>query len=211
MKSLSYVAIALIVGLTTLSPGRVLAAPEKFIQPVEGPAVALAWVDALDAHDVEAALQLLAEESFLILSSPDSDEIATYSGREEIGEALQAYVMDNVRVRLQQLPQEENGTTFWTEQRTSDTLDALGIQSAEYVGEALVSDGKITSLIYTPTPETEAAIAQATSKGPTGMPKSGVTNDQGMAWVAWIGIGLWSMAAGICLVLFNKREERQPA
>jgi hypothetical protein len=211
LKSLSYVAVALIVGLIMLSPGRVLAAPERFIQPVEGPAVILAWVGALDEHDVEGALDLLAEESFLILSSPNSDEIATYSGKEEIREALHAFVMDNVRVRLQELPQEENGTTFWTEQRTSDTLDRLGIKLAEYVGEALVSDGKITSLIYTPTPETEEAIAQAAGKGPTGMPKSGQADNQGMAWLAWIGIGLWSVAAGICLVLFNRREARQPA
>lgn len=215
MKSLLYVAVALIVGLTLLSPGRALAAPAKLVQPVEGPAVILAWVDALDAHDVDAALDLLAEESFLILTSPDSDEITTYSGKEEIGVALQVYVLDNIRVRLERLPQEENGTTFWTEQRTSDTLDRLGIQTAEYVGEALVSEGKIISLIYTPTPETEAAIAEATDNGPTGMPRSGIATlpsaDQGMVWAAWIGIGLWSIVAGICLVLFNRREERQPA
>ncbi|HKP54447.1 MAG TPA: hypothetical protein VJ183_17560 [Chloroflexia bacterium] len=194
-----------------LSPGEALAQTPEVGQAVEGPVVIEAWVDAVDAQDVAAALSLLAEESFLILSTVEGDSIDTYAGKAEIEELLQVYAMDNMRVRLERTPQEENGTTFWTESRTSDRLGMLGIPAAEYVGEALISGGKIMSLIYTPTPETEAAIARATGVEPTGMPRSGVDALNGDSWAAWIGIGLWSVLAGICLLVFNRREERQPA
>jgi hypothetical protein len=209
LKLLSSLAAVLILGIAMLSPGKALARTPNVVQPSEGPAVIEAWVDALDAQDLEAALALLAEESFLILSTVEGDSIDTYSGKAEIEELLQVYIMDNVRFRLERTPQEENGTTFWTESRTSDLLGKLGIPAAEYVGEALVSGGKITSLIYTPTPETEAAIARATGVEPTGMPKTGVDALDVEKWVAWVGIGLWSTLAGICLLVFNRREKRQ--
>jgi len=211
LKLLSSLAAVLILGVTILSPGKVLARTSNVVQPVEGPAVIEAWVDALDAQDVAAALALMADESFLILSTVEGDSIDTYSGKAEIEELLQVYIMDNVRFRLERTPQEENGTTFWTESRTSDMLGKLGISAAEYVGEALVSGGKITSLIYTPTPETEAAIARATGVEPTGMPRTGVDALEWDKWAAWIGIGLWSTLAGICLLVFNRREARQSA
>ena len=181
------------------------------VQPLDGPAVIEQWVDRLDAHDVDAALTLLADEPFLILGTVEGDVSDTFSGQAEVGEALQVYVLDDIRVRLNSAAQEENGTTFWTETRTSDTLRQLGIAAAEYVGEALVVGGKITSLIYTPTVETAEAIARATEGEPTGMPRSGTPVSDFETWAAWIGIGLWSVLAGVCLLVFNRRDAQRSA
>lgn len=170
-----------------------------------------AWVDALDSHDVDSALSLLADESFLIFDSTLGNGIDTYSGKAEIGQLLRSYVSDNIRVRLERAPQEENGTTFWTESRTGDRLAKVGVPVVEYTGEALLNDGKIISLIYTPTPESEAAIAQALGTEPTGMPRSGVAANGGIEWTIWIAIGLWSVLAGGSLLVFNRREERRYA
>ncbi len=216
MKFLSFVAIALVLGVAGLSPGRALAhfaqpfQPSQPAEPAGGPAVIQAWVDALDSHDLDAALMLLADESFLILDSSTGDYIDAYAGKAEIGEWLQVYLSDNVRVRLERVPSEENGTTFWSESRTSAYLTRLGIPVAEYTGQALVNEGKIASLIYTPTPETEAAIARALGMGsePMGMPKSGAPEIGWVGWATWIAIGLWSLLAGICLLRF-KRDDGQ--
>ncbi len=188
------------------SPSR---ASAQSIQPTDGSSVIKAWVDALDGHNVDGALALLSDQPFLILDSSLGNGILTYSGKNEINGLLQSYVSDNIQARLERDPQEENGTTFWTESRTSDRLAKLGVNMVEYKGEALVQSGKITSLIYTPTPESEAAIARALGTQPTGMPTTGAALTKETEWTTWIAISLWSVVAGLGLHVLNGREKRR--
>lgn len=184
-------------------------ASAQTVQPIGGPDVIKAWVDAIDGHNIDAALALLSDQPFLILDSSQGNDILTYAGKDEITGLLQTYVSDNTSIRLERDPQEESGTTFWTESRTSDKLANLGINMVEYRGEALVKDGKITSLIYTPTPESEAAIARALGTQPTGMPSTGVGKSQDVEWTAWISLSVLSIFAGVSLLLLSRRISRE--
>lgn len=171
-----------------------------------GPETIRAWVDALDAQDPDAAVALLADDSFLIFETTQGDQVSDFAGKAEIRAALEEFVSGDIRVRFVREPQDENGTTFWLESRSSKMLASLGIASAEYTGQALVADGKILSLIYTPTPETEAALTGSTG---VGMPSTGEGPTDGVRWATWIAIGLWSVMVGVCLLVFNRREAEQ--
>jgi len=195
--------IALMLGIALFAPGNTAAQTSA---PLTGPEVVRTWVGALASHDLDAALLLLADESFLIFESTQGDQISTYAGKGEIRTALGEFVAGDIQVRLVSGPQDENGTVFWLESRTSVLISSRGIASAEYTGQALVTDGKIVSLIYTPTPETEAAL-----NGPTdvGMPTTGAGPTDVERWAIWIAIGLWSVMVGVCLLVFNRREAEQ--
>ncbi len=145
----------------TLATVSVLLVSEQTLarQTPESPEVVInRWVEALDAHNSASALALLADEPFLIVdSTTDSAQVDTYEGKEKIAAVLEQYEREGLRVSFEETPTEQNGTISWVERRQSSANSGTGTGGAQdYLGQALVVDGKIKSISYSPASPTPA-------------------------------------------------------
>ena len=69
-----------------------------------GPAVIQDWVDALDSHNIDTALFLLAAEPLLSLVPTWSNHINNYSATADIGDMLLRPHVDKNKCRLECWP-----------------------------------------------------------------------------------------------------------
>lgn len=190
--------------------------------------IAQAWVSAVDAHDFDAAVALLNDDSYLIVVPPaPSSNINSYQGKNEIRQVLQQYAANNTHVQIVDGPVVINGTTTWTERQSSDSLLRAGVPSIQVTVDALIEGGKIKSIVYELTPDSAAQIAHSEGEGGrdtgtaapsgVGMPKTGAGIPAGVPFPMWwvvisalvvlAGIGLrgtahndahWRACAGAC-------------
>lgn len=192
----------------TVVPAKYASAAE-----VQSPSsVIQAWVTALDAEDSSAALALLEDDAVIAFLSSPPGGTETYSGKTEIKGALNNFESENTRFSLVGTPNVTGDEVTWTENQTSDSLQQLGIDSINIIGQGVVQQGKIRAIIYTLTPESaqqiEAAAGYNTGAIPgnqpaVGMPKTGQQDYDGYLWlVLW---GCLSISAGLAMRLIRSK------
>lgn len=116
----------------------VLSATRVLAQANDPAAVIEQYTAAVNAHDVNAAVELLAEDAVLQLG-PDAPPTGVYTGKTAIREYLEGRFGDAV-VEMTQPPKVEGDKVTWTEKESY--LATTTIQKME----AVVHDGKIKSI-----------------------------------------------------------------
>lgn len=193
--------------MSTLATGSVLmfSAQTFARQTPESPEVVInRWVEALDAHNNASALALLADDPFLIVdSTTDNSQVDTYEGKEKIAAVLEQYGREGLRVSFEETPTEQNGTISWVEKR--QTSVTAGAQ--DYLGQALVVDGKIKSISYSPASPT-AAEGEGDSSQDHGVPVPGDPPRAGGILVELGGLVLLLVTLLSCGIAIGARQLR---
>jgi ketosteroid isomerase-like protein len=158
MKKFMTFLVVFAVLLTALAASASVAAQEE---PAMGPAeVVQAIYAAVSAGDVDAAVELLAEEAVLTLIPPPGDLDGTFIGKEEIGDWYTGLVADNGRAEFSDVYVAGNMANMkltWY----GDHFSNLGVGPAEFDGAAVVQDGLLKSVSWVETPEFTAKVAAA--------------------------------------------------
>lgn len=196
MRSKTQANLLLVVAVslaTLLAPAAWL--PSAYAQEQDSTGIASMWVAALDAHDIEGAISLLDQNAFLTLESADGNTLVTYEGTVDIRTLLQDMAAQGMRVQLVGTPQVINGTLVWGESRSTQAERDRGAAPTAYEANALIQNGKIRSLIYSP----NQGSAGGTGAVGVGMPRTGaIALPPVMA--ALILLGLLSVATGLGLL-----------
>lgn len=201
-KTRANLLLAVAVSLATLlAPAAWL--PSAHAQEQDSTGIASMWVAALDAHDVEGALSLLDQDAFLTMESADGNTLVVYEGTANIRTLLQDMAARGTRVQLVGTPQVINGTLAWGESRSTQAERDLGVAPTSYIANALIQNGKIRSLIYSP----NQGSAGGTGAVGIGMPRTGATVLPPMI-TALLLLGLLSVALGLGLVRKESKAQR---
>jgi ketosteroid isomerase-like protein len=154
-------------------------------------AVFHAFNTAVNAHDVEAALALFADDA--VVQFPNQPPPNTYRGTAEIRAWLQADAGQNISVQTEQV-QVEGDRVSCLGKVDIDSLRPLGI-TLTGPAEAVVQGGKITSFTFTLNDDTLARL-QAIQAPPQALPATG-----GMGhshnWLLLAGLGLCGLGAAL--------------
>ncbi len=213
VRTRTFLLFALAVGLIVpISVGRSAVAHAQ-TQVGGSEELAALWVSALDRHDVEGALALL-DDAFLTTENVEGDVLVGYEGKGEIRAVLQDWAAQDLRVQLVSAPHIVNGTLTWMEARSTSAQRDRGMQPVEYSADAIVENGKIRSLIYTPNPGSpeqgghsggqSSATATSTTAGSgsvnMGMPRTGATRLLPASVLNWLALlAALCLAAGLTL------------
>jgi uncharacterized protein (TIGR02246 family) len=123
-------------------------------QETDPEAVIMAYIDAVNAGDVEGALVYFAEDAVLAIVPFD-----THTGIDEIRTYLENAVAVNAVLKYENL-QVDGDTATMTVWYTDDELQTTGL-TLEGTEEVVVIDGKIVTETWTATDETMAALQAA--------------------------------------------------
>jgi len=174
--------------------------------------VVAAFDAALNAHDVNAALGLFADNGFVIdhpreeysyaasalsgsgiavapaatCGTYESSQVTcTYNGKGRIGDWLRQLVVENIQVQELGSYQVSGNNVTWRLDVSIDGYRSLGVAPLETIGEATVQGGKIQSLTLSLPPESTTRLLTA-----------GVKSNQSQASVSTSGflLGLISLA-----------------
>lgn len=129
--------------------------------------VVVAVYAALEAGDVDAAVELLADHAVLTILPPPEGTDGAFVGKEEIRAWYAGLAAGNGRSEISDVLTDGNRAIMRS--TFSDAFfDDLGIGPAEFDGAAVVQDGKVESLSWVFTPEfrakMDAAMATATTR-----------------------------------------------
>ena len=158
----------LVVTLLFAVPGGVCA---QETDPVD---MLMAWLDAQNAGDVDAALAFLADDAFITLVPPPMEgHDGVFRGKEEI----RAW-WENLRslngVGTVSDCQVEGETVTCLLTYTDDSLQALGLDSIDNEFVVIVQEGKIQTYTATMTDESLAALMAAmAAMSPESLPETG--------------------------------------
>ena len=182
MKKLTVV-LALTVALGAVVP---LRAQES------NPAAVLSQLgEALNQGDVEAALQLVAEDAVLTFV-PDLAGTGPVEGKEAIRGWYEYLVSQNLRVEPSNL-QVNGDTVTWENQVWMDDFEALGIAPVSYTGEGVVQEGKIMSYSETMTQASMAQLQAATAA----LPETGSRSGAFVLVSSILGLGMLLLGVGL--------------
>jgi len=104
--------------------------------------VILAFNDAVNAHDVDAALAFFADDAVATVGGPPPNV-----GKEQIRTWLQADIADNIHVESRNY-QVVGDKVTWIGKVSVDSLRNIGVSFIEGPAEAVVQGGKIKSFTY---------------------------------------------------------------
>lgn len=185
-----------------------LATPQVYAQQTDPVSIANAWITAIGVYDFDAAVALLDDDSYLVLSIAPSGKATTYAGKDEIGGALRSYAIDNVRVDLVSPPQLVNGTVTWVERQTSDSLRQLRVASVDVTADAIIENGKIRSIVYelTAASALRIAAAQRAANSRMGMPRTGIGEQDVRAMLTLVLLGGATVLLGLGLALAARQR-----
>jgi hypothetical protein len=120
--------------------------------------------DALNGGDVDAAMELVADDAVLTFV-PDVMGTGPITGRDRIRAWYEGLVAQHIRAEPGNLQVDGNRVT-WTNKVWLDDFEALGITPVEYTGEGVVEEGKIKSYTETMTDVSLAEFQAAMSALP---------------------------------------------
>ena len=115
---------------------------------------------ALDAGDVDAALEFLDDDAVLAIVPPPDGIDGSYVGKEEIGAWYDQLVAGRSRSEISDVMTVGNRVTMHLV-FSDDFIAGLGIGPAEFDGTAVVQDGKVKTLSWVFTPEFSAKMDAA--------------------------------------------------
>jgi hypothetical protein len=131
----------------------------------EDPAsVARAFVDALNNHDPDAALELFAEDA--VVTNSVNDTPVRYSTPDEIYEWLDAFPPAATLEIIGEPEVEGDRVTFVTRYR-DEGLEGTELEYIDLTFTAVVQGGKIQTMVITLSPEEQARVDEAI-RGSTG-------------------------------------------
>jgi ketosteroid isomerase-like protein len=155
-----------------------------------------AWVEALNAGDIDGALSYLADDAVVQILPPAPGTSGVFTGKEEVRGWYEAVVGQNGVTTLSDC-QIEGETVTCVNTYAEDSFRSLGIDSV--VGEwvAVVREGKLQSYTFTMSEESLAALMVAMT--PPVMPETGGLALPIYAMVAILGglIGVSGLGLGI--------------
>ncbi len=131
--------------------------PAAYAQPTDPLSVVTASETAVNAHDVEAALALFADDA--VVKTPFN----VYVGRDQIRRFLQGAVAQNVQDEPFGSPRVAGDTVNWAGKVSYDEWRKLGVAPLETLTEAVVQGGKIRTLSAEFTPEAAERLQAALS------------------------------------------------
>ena len=155
----------MVVVLVLAFPGGICA------QETDPVAMIMAWNDAQNAGDVDAALAFLADDAFITLVPPPMEgHDGIFRGKEEIRAWWEnLYSLNGVSTVSN--CQVEGETVTCLLNYTDDSLKALGLDSIDNEFVVIVREGKIQTYTATMTEESMAALMAAMS--PESLPETG--------------------------------------
>jgi len=109
--------------------------------------------DAVEAGDIDAALELLADDAVLtVLPAPDGQEDAAFVGKDEIRTWYEGLHADNPHTEFHDVTVTGNRAT-WKAEWWGDFFRSIDLAPAQFEGVAVIQDGKVSSMIWANTPE----------------------------------------------------------
>ena len=152
----------------------------------------------VDAGDIDGALEYLSDDIVMYLIPP-AEGTGIYTGKEEMRARWEEVVALNAHSEIWDCETSGNTTTCSGSYEGDDTRP-LGIGPLEMVGEFVVEDGLFTSITWTVTEETLAAIAAVMAA----LPQTG-----GGAFPVQellVGLGGLAVAGGLGLQRLRRRS-----
>jgi hypothetical protein len=170
------------VALMLAFPGGVCA------QETDPVAMIMAWLDAQNAGDVDAALAFLADDAFITLVPPPMEgHDGVFRGKEEI-RAWWENLSSLNGVGTVSDCQVEGETVTCLLNYTDDSLKALGLDSIDNEFVVIVREDKIQTYTATMTEESLAALMAAmAAMSPESLPETGGVVFPGYAVIAMLG------------------------
>jgi hypothetical protein len=182
--------------IATLTAARTAAA-----QPTDPPGVVASFGDATNAHNVEAAMGLLADGA--TVTTP----FATYTGSEQLRGWLRANFAQNVRSETVGTREVTGERVTWLSRIAIDEWRGLGVAPLETRVEAVVRGGKIASINYTFTPEAatrlraaQARASTAPAQVPSALPRTGQAPTSAVPLPLLAAMGAASLLGGVTLL-----------
>jgi hypothetical protein len=167
-----------------------------YAQEPDPMAIINAWVEALNAGDIDAALSYLADDAVVQIVPPAPGTSGVFSGKGEIRGWYETVVGQHGVTVLSDC-QIDGETVTCVNTYAEDSFRSLGIDSV--VGEwvAVVREGKLQSYTFTMSDESLAALMAAMT--PPVMPETGGSAYPTSAVVAILGalIGISGLGLGI--------------
>ena len=140
-------------------------------QETDPVAMIMAWNDAQNAGDADAALAFLADDAFITLLPPPMEgHDGVFRGKEEIRAWWENLYALNGASTVSNC-QVEGETVTCLLNYTDDSLKALGLDSIDNEFVVIVREGKIQTYTATMTEESLAALMAAMS--PESLPETG--------------------------------------
>jgi hypothetical protein len=142
---------------------------------------------AVNAHDVDAALALFADDG--VVQFPNQPPPNVFRGAAEIRAWLQGDADQHIQVKTEQL-KVAGDMLSWIAKVDTDDVRGLGI-TIEGPAEAVVQGGKIKSFTFTLSDATLAKL-QAAPAQPPALPRTGALPD--LTWMLVLaGLGIFSV------------------
>jgi hypothetical protein len=125
-------------------------------------AVMLAYTDAANAQDVEAALACWADDATHTMRPAVINDQSVFTGKAQLRLLAEALATQHCRTELEDLRVDGERVTART-RSTVDSIRQLGIAGLEGAMEAIVRDGKVQSATYSLTAKSAALLSTARS------------------------------------------------
>jgi hypothetical protein len=162
-----------------------------------------AWVEALNAGDIDGALSYLADDAVVQILPPAPGTSGVFTGKEEVRGWYDSVVGQNGVTTLSDC-QIEGETVTCVNTYAEDSFRSLGIDSV--VGEwvAVVREGKLQSYTFTMSEESLAALMAAMT--PPVMPETGGPGLLFYTLVAALGGLIGISGLGLGMLQWRRRQ-----
>jgi hypothetical protein len=179
------IVIAVLAGALA-SAGRVQA---QAMDPME---VFNAYHAAVNAHDVDAALALIAPDA--VVQFPNQPPPNVFKGTQEIRTWLEADFAQHIQVVTENV-QVTGERVTWIARVDVDDFRPLGITLVG-TAEATIQEGKFTSFSYTLTDETLAKLAAIPAQ-PEALPRTGDASPMALWLLVIVGVGICGVGVAL--------------
>ena len=162
-----------------------------------------AWVEALNAGEIDAALSYLADDAVVQIVPPAPGTSGIFTGKDEVRGWYETVVGQNGVTVLTDC-QVAGETVTCVNTYAEDSFRALGIDSV--VGEwvAVVRDGKLQSYMFTMSDESLAALMAAMA--PPVMPETGGSTYPISTIVTILGALIGISGLGLGMLQWYRRQ-----
>jgi len=162
-----------------------------------------AWVEALNAGDIDGALSYLADDAVVTIVPPAPGTSGVFTGKGEIRGWYEGIVGEHGVTTLSDC-QVDGETVTCVNTYTGDSFTSMGIDSVVAEWVAVVRDGKLQSYSWTMTDESLAALMAAMP--PEAVPVTGGTAVPLYAAVAVFGGLMCTGGLGLGVLRWCRRQ-----